>query len=321
MNELGFLLSYLGNNSDWSLLDPTEKGYYIDLLVYASHPKNLGCIPSDDEKLRNILKIPLPFYNILEEEKNPLAYYFKGFEEYNISQVMLDSIKNIWSQNNTDEEKIKSRFSYEQWIDYFWVTKWKNNILQNWLIVDDKLIKKHSSLKDFKGFLWNETAFFISSDNLKNNFQQKNKNTKIVKKKTVDLPDLFSSELVFSDGDIGIDGIVWLNNDIKNLLDVSQTLKAWREPATEAQKNHIWDVGVSLLSGNNESKKSQARSIIAKQVKKYGNAPVSKAIGELASKNNLPSEPLALFLAILKRENEGTREEIKAREKRISNNL
>lgn len=322
MSEFGFLLSHLGNNNDWSILDPTEKGYYIELMIYASHPKNLGCIPSEDEKLRHILHIPLPFYNILEEEHDPVAYYFKGFNKYNINQTMLESLKHIWKKDHSEYDKMQSRFSYEQWIDFFWTTQWKQNILKNWTVVDEKLIKKHSSLKDMAGFLWSETAFKIATDNLATP-AVKAKTTKIANKKknTPDLPELFSSELIFTNNDIGIDGIVWLNNDIKNLLDLSQTLKSWREPATETQKTHIWEVGVSLLSGNNESKIGQARSIIAKQVKKYGNAAVSKAIGELASKNNIPSEPIALFLAILKHDNEGSKEEIKARQKRVSKNL
>lgn len=317
MNDFLNPILLLNLNNYWIKCDPVVKGFYFTLLSFCANSELKGTIDNDDETLRKLLNIPLPWsireVNLSQDEAI-LKFLETNFSENNISQVMLDSLKEVFyekSSGNLDT----LRLSHEQWTNYLWINVWKPQLLTLWEVVDNKVTRKHQDLKPFTGKLWNETAYLLSQGKIPMQTANVSQNKKITKNKKENLPQINNIDCIFDYDDIGYNGIAWLHGDTENYEDLSKILKIWRTPATVQENNSIWDVGVALLSNSPQNYKS-TRGLLGKLVQQYGSQLVAKAVAEMATKPNLPTDKISFLMGILKREVDGPAHVRKEREKR-----
>lgn len=306
----------LNSNIHWIKSDPIVKGFFFELLSFSCNPENKGTIDNDDDFLRKLLKIPLPWTirDVNTKVEDPtLDFLNKSFSTEGISQVMLDTLRETFNDKTSDNPFL-IKISYEQWADYLWINIWKPQLMSLWEIVDQKVTRKHQDLKPFVGKLWNETAFLLSLGKIP--LQDSTvKVKKVVKNKKEELPNINSVDFIFDYGDLGYNGMAWLHGETDNFEDLSKNLKVWRTPPTIAESNSIWEVGTSLLA-NSPQDYVAAKRFLGKMVKEYGSQLVAKAVAEMVTKQNFPTDKFSFMIGILKREKEGRPEVVKARNAR-----
>lgn len=317
-------LLLMNQDSEWINADPIVKGFHFQLLSISANDTNKGTITANDETLRKILNIPIPWaIKPLEHQKNDPVIDFlqKTFDGQHLSSVMLDMIKAIFSGERADfEGNLSLRISHEEWTNYLWIYVWKPQLLKFWTPVDSKVTRKYPDLKDFKDLLWNETAHILSKGFDINQISQTAnpvKKSANKKAKKEELPDIAETPYITTVDDLGYNGIAWLHGDTTNYRDLSKNLRAWRKPIPVNETQDMWEVGVRLLSQNPQDL-GKSRKLLGKLISQHGDKVVAKAVAELATQTQYKStfNRQALLIGIIKRETEGTPAEIKAREAR-----
>lgn len=313
----------VNQHPDWFKTDNTVKGFHFHLLSLSANTQDNGTIPEDDESLRKILNIPIPWAikKLDVDKQDPvLDFLCKNFDNNHISSVMLDTIQTIFNGNKNDlEGDFSLRISHEEWTNYLWIYVWKPQLLKFWTPVDSKLTRKYSELKGKENKLWNETSYLLSKgfdpSTINNNISVNNsKKPPNRKTKKIELPDIQEVNSILEYSDLGYNGIAWLHSDTTNFRDLSKNLKTWRKPIPLKQTQDMWEVGTKLLC-NSPQDVVKARSFLGKLIAQHGDKVVAKAVAELATQSQHKSSfnKQALLIGIIKRETEGTPAEIKAR--------
>lgn len=322
-------LALLELNSDinWICSDPIVKGFFFQLLILSKD----GLVTNKDNELRKIFNLPVKWSkkqkeNIsIDDKKDYLNKIFN--ENSNISSIMLEGLESIFNDDTIDNKEEKSRYSYEQWVDYLWTNKWKPQLLMLWHEITPELISKYDFLKNKKNFLFNEIAYKLSlenNENLSHTVVNSPKETvvkinkKVSRKKIPDLRPIMDVEDLFIFNDIDAYANLWLTGSNDVFEDEVRVLRLWRIPVSVNTRKSMWEVGVSILTNGVVSEQSKARAFIGKMRNKYGEVALANAISTLSLRANLPQNRYAFLTTLLTNMEEGTPEERKAREQRAN---
>lgn len=321
------------SSNEWKSMDSTAKGFFSQLVLIASQNKPVGFLPADDKMWRKWLGLPAKTFDENDYEnfqpssniENELKKYFDTNKNPSISCAMLDALESIWEQEEISFSSIKKvRMEYDSWVNHLWDTRWKPMLLTAMHIIDVELVDQFPDLNDKIGNYFVPIAYGLSNVNKvveKTLAETSKKITKRRSKKEA-LPSIFDIEAYnnIDNNDVSYDGILWLDQTTDPLKDIGKVLKLWLKPISQEKRKTMWDLGISLLSGN-VSEEPKARAFISKLVKQHGEEKVSRAISDLARKPIAPIQAFGYLTSIIKSYTEGTEAEQKARQKRAEVSL
>ncbi len=303
------LLAILADPS-WLAMDPTAKGYHIQLLLVAAQRTPAGTLPGTETTLRRYLGM-----GSAKIKKVPEAKISKNLEEYLQNDTSnLAALLGAWWVAAEEAPPIEdAQHQVEAWQEHLWEHRWRPMVMEAWEIIDDNLIKQKPHLAKAKGGFYNHIA-----ENLANITQQ---STPISTVKKTGSKSKKGTHRISTGSDINAfddPKILVMGHDLDRWHDEREVFSKWLLPLDENSKRSLWEVGVMAMAGPNSTvgDRTRAKTLLGKLVKTHGEAKVAEAIGVLSVRAVPVADAGAFLAAMLRNKEEGTPQEQKARSQR-----
>lgn len=294
------------SDTAWLEMDPVARGFHTQLMLVAARRKPAGTLPDDDAQWRKLLGLPA---RVAVRPGRAAA----AFEGINLMGAL---------QQREETGEGVPELAPDALTLWLWETRWKPMVLRGWELIDEALIAQHPHLQGVMGGWFSSLALAMSQPGASGvgaGAAAKPAKPKAKPRKTPGLGGAWKDQLD-NEGEAAGTALACLGVELTSLSNPVLVLSKWRADTDEHTRKTMWEIGIGCLAGANgsESEKRQARSIIGKHIKTYGEEPVARAIGALAMRPIAPADAVAFLLGLLKQDTEGSVSQQSARQKRAS---
>lgn len=178
-----------------------------------------------------------------------------------------------------------------------WNDVWKPELLKFFTLIDDVFIQNHPEFVHCKNRLWHPLCFVEHKTQF--DLQPIHPSEEKPQKRS-----RLSSKIQKKDKTLSIDP-TW---DFPVLTYTVSTFRyCWDEPMNSTSRKDFWMTGVQLLAIPNDKKSEQdARTLIGKWIKLYGEKQTAAAIAQVSIRQSLPGDPKAFLTKILQSHQKGS---------------
>lgn len=308
----------------WLGMDPTARGFQAQLLLLAAQQKkHPGCLPDKDLQWRKWLGLPLK----TPDSETPALpkQWAKAFS----GTIFPDALVHLTQAQVEGEEP--DIFSMEQVLSWLWENRWKPSILISWQKIDLQMIADHPEWEGLEGYWFHPLALkmampdpvILTHSDLSLKTKKGKASSKTEKttprKKTVIPMGQWHAQIDLN-AEAANEGLMQLDADYDVWRDPDLVMSKWFADIDQETRKSLWDVGVSCLVGPHPTPKEErnARQIIGKHIKQYGEEKVAKAISSMSLRPIPPADAVAFLKGLLRVEDEGSEAEQKARSRRAT---
>ena len=305
----------------WLGMEPTARGFHAQLLLLAAQQKkHPGCLPDKDLQWRKWLGLPLK----TPESDTPALpkQWAKAFSTTPFPDALVHLTQ---AQVEGEEPDI---FAMEQVLSWLWEHRWKPSILASWQKIDATLIEQHPEWAELEGYWFHPLAlrmsapdkvFEVIAEVKPKGAKSAKKTARSSSKRVVVAIEHWNDQIDIS-GEAANEGLIQLDGDYEGWRDPDIVMSKWFTAIDQETRKSLWEVGVTCLVGPNPLPKDErnARSVLGKHIKKYGEEKVAKAISSLSVRSIPPADAVAFLQGVLRAEEEGSVAEQTARSRRAT---
>ena len=296
----------------WLAMDATARGFHVQLLLLAARRRPAGTLPDDDLLWRRYLGLPT---KIKPVKTTQTSMWAKTVSETGLPDIFLSTLRQLMESDT----KVPVPCDPDDLALWLWQYRWKPMVLAGWEKIDAGMVEIDYRLAGVEGGWLSRLSKTLSKDTVENAIQTANPTTR--------KPGLSArmdathwGNQVAQSGDAANAGLLHLTTELGVLRNVDSVLAKWRAETTQETRQTLWDVGVGCLAGTTSTSTQQrnARSILGKHIKQYGEEVVAKAVARMAMRTMPPADAVSFLQGLLKQETEGSVAEQNARKKRSS---